>query len=122
MTNPPTTGIPWLDNLLLWATVVIILGGGIAVFRRQIRPLFIKLGDFFDDWNGRAARPGRPREPGVVERLASVEYQVHNNGGESMKDIIDKTSAELTEHLEEFAAIKPLIEAAARPPRPESGE
>lgn len=122
MSEPPTTGLPWLDNLLLWTTFIIVLGGSWAVFIRNIRPLFAKLSDFFDDWNGRPARPGHAAEPGVMERLATVEYQVHNNGGNSMKDSVDWTKTALQTHLENCDTITSLAETMQLVARSTPGE
>ena len=106
-----TTGINWLDTLLLWASIVVVLGGAWAVILRHIKPFFTAIGDFLDEWNGSEERPGHPRIPGVVERLATVEYQVHNNGGHSLKDAVDRTELAMNEHIKSCDATNALAEA-----------
>lgn len=42
------------------------------------------------DWSGEEARPGRSRVPGVMERLNSIDGELKNNGGSSVKDAVDR--------------------------------
>ena len=47
----------------------------------------------------------------VITRLARIEYQVYNNGGESMKDSIDRIEADVTDLKINQAVIKSKIGA-----------
>jgi hypothetical protein len=114
-----------LDALI----VLGIIGTAEEAVRRIVgRPLvrtYRKFERFLDAWNGEPERDGLPARPGIVERVIAIEYQVHNNGGGSMKDSVDKgvkvaqeTKAALDEHvrqsallLEQGAADKAAIEA-----------
>lgn len=44
-------------------------------------------------------------------RLTKIEYQLHNNGGESMKDAIDRIEADVIELKINQAVIKTKLEA-----------
>lgn len=76
-----------MSGILIWAGRIVW-----RIFRR---------GDqFFEDWNGTVATPGHEARPGVLERMVSLEhqmrdvqYQVHLNGGRSMRDAVTRTEA-----------------------------
>jgi hypothetical protein len=81
----------------LWLNIILILGAvGAAeeAVRRIIgRPLirtYRKFERFLDAWNGEPARDGLPARPGLITRVIAIEAQVHNNGGSSMKDAVDR--------------------------------
>lgn len=46
----------------------------------------------------------------ILERLARIEYQVNNNGGESMKDAIDRIETDVVELKINQAVIKSKLE------------
>lgn len=83
-----------------WGTIVAILTVlGIVgeAWRRWVLPFLRRIGKFLDAWNGEPARDGLPARPGMVGRViaieaqvSNIEYQVHNNGGASMKDGVDR--------------------------------
>jgi hypothetical protein len=59
--------------------------------------------DFLDDWGGCEARPGVPARPGVMSRLHSIEQigaglqsEMRLNGGNSLRDVVQKTSQDMT--------------------------
>ena len=52
-----------------------------------------RLGHFLDDWFGEDARPGFVARPGIPERLAEVEKQLHADGGTSLRDAINRIEA-----------------------------
>lgn len=79
-----------------------------------------RIGNFFDDWEGRPARPGKDAEPGVMERLKVLEttqsdqkqtlkdqdgvletirHEVEFNNGSSVKDAVSRIENRLDEHL-----------------------
>lgn len=84
-----------------------------------------RIGNFFDDWEGRPERPGKVREPGVMERLKVLEdtqaaqgttlhdqntvletirHEVEFNNGSSVKDAtlrLEDGQKALADRLEE---------------------
>ena len=46
----------------------------------------------------------------IDKRLDKIEYQLHNNGGESMKDAIDRIEADVIELRINQAVIKARLE------------
>ena len=46
----------------------------------------------------------------ILERLTRIEYQVNNNGGESMKDAIDRIETDVVELKINQAVIKSKLE------------
>jgi hypothetical protein len=58
--------------------------------------------EFREDWYGRAARPGRGREPGAMERLGAIEAQMQPNGGGSMRDAINTLSRDMRQLNDTF--------------------
>lgn len=47
----------------------------------------------------------------IDKRLDKIEYQLHNNGGESMKDAIDRIESDVIELKINQAVIKTKLEA-----------
>lgn len=82
------------------AGAITAVGAAISVLTRGVKWMlktWRKLGDFLEDWNGEEARPGHARQPGIPERLstleadlAAVKAQVSPNGGGSLLDKVDK--------------------------------
>jgi hypothetical protein len=60
----------WVAALVTLTTAVV---GLVYWLMRTIWHLFQQLDEFFEDWKGRAATPGHPARPGVMERLAALE-------------------------------------------------
>lgn len=88
------TDTEWFQ-LVVAATAVLSLLG--LLYRYVVRPVAVivhRAGEFFEDWNGTPARPGRPARPGAMHRLAQLEH----NGGTSVKDLVEQTRAGV-EHL-----------------------
>lgn len=75
-----TTGIGWLDlAITIAAGVTAILIALAMVHQHIIKPtveLRDRVMDFMDDWSGRPSSHGRPRTPGVIERLDRLEGQL----------------------------------------------
>lgn len=46
----------------------------------------------------------------IDKRLDKIEYQLHNNGGESMKDVIDRIETDVIELRINQAVIKARLE------------
>lgn len=86
-----TTGIAWVDGLLLVIGVVSVIFGAVAAVTRSLRPLVHGVGQFLDDWNGEPERPGvSPARPGVMARIAAIEHELHPNGGSSLRDAVNR--------------------------------
>lgn len=96
-----TTGIGWLDTVLVWCTVATILFGAYKVFAEMVLPKLRRIDQFLDDWNGQAERPGVPRRSGVMERLDQLEH----NGGTSIKDQVARIEDKLDDHVTESAKV-----------------
>lgn len=65
--------IQWI---LTGSFVSTLLFKGAKVYKRDIKPTLEDSGRFYKDWHGYDARPGVPRQPGVMERLQSLETDV----------------------------------------------
>lgn len=81
--------------------VITVLGAWFAVVK-FIKPFWVRINkwittweQFMVDWAGEEARPGRGRVPGVMERLNSIDGELKNNGGGSVKDSVDRIEASL---------------------------
>lgn len=96
MSGGVTTGIAWLDFVIVVSGVVVAIGAGYKVFSSQVAPVVKQLIDFLDDWTGEPARPGVPARSGVMDRLAQLE----NNGGKSLKDKVDQTLVQAERNYE----------------------
>lgn len=96
-----------------------------------------RIGNFLDDWEGRPERPGKDREPGVMERLKVLEdtqaaqgstlaaqdgiletirHEVEFNNGSSVKDAVvrtEKGQKELAERLD--AHLGPAVTVNVHP-------
>ena len=98
--------------IVMWATIVITVGGAIGVIWKVLTPIFRKskalinaLDHFIVDWVGEEAKPGRDRVPGVMERLNNIDGELKHNGGSTMKDAIkriENTSKKITQTQEEI--------------------
>lgn len=60
--------LAWQAALFFGGTTL----SGIALIRK-VYPLVRRVTDFLDDWQGRPARLGHPAQPGVMERLETLE-------------------------------------------------
>ena len=116
MTAAEATGVGAVDSAVLWAGVVaVVCGAGFALWRvlRAVARLVATVDDFRDDWRGSPARPGVPAQPGVMERMATIEgqtcqipdlarrvraieHEMHPNGGDSLRDQVDRVVREVT--------------------------
>lgn len=77
----------------------------IAPFVKRIRNWIRTWENFMVDWTGEEARPGRDKVPGVMERLNSIDGELKNNGGSSIKDAVARIEKRLEEGTENFDAI-----------------
>lgn len=58
------------------------------------------LGRFRRDWEGEDATAGRSAQPGIMERLNEIDGQFKRNGGDSLRDKVEKLLEE-TEKLDQ---------------------
>ena len=71
---------------------------------RPLREQSARWDQFWDDWNGSPASPGRDAVPGVMERLQRIDGEFQRNGGSSLMDMVENNSERLRrmedEHLQ----------------------
>jgi hypothetical protein len=99
------------QDLLMWSSVVIAVGGAVGVLYKVISPLVRKtkhlldsLSRFTVDWFGEEEAPGRDKVPGVMERLNNIDGELKHNGGSTMKDAlkrVEQTQKKILERLDE---------------------
>lgn len=58
-----------------------------------------RVADLHDDWQGEPDRPGVPGRKGVMERLRTIEQELHPNGGSSLRDVVDRVESRLDDHI-----------------------
>ncbi|WP_224280648.1 hypothetical protein [Streptomyces sp. LS1784] len=90
MTLADPTGIVQVDALAAWAAALGAVLAVLGVLWRTVRRLHRALDAWAEDWQGAAARPGVPARPGVMERLASIEHELHPNSGLSLRDAVNR--------------------------------
>jgi hypothetical protein len=81
--EPAAAIITLLSAWLLIVKVIVPTFSAIQHFRKTVL-------NFFKDWTGEEARPGRDAVPGVMHRLNSMDGALKNNGGGSLKDAVDR--------------------------------
>jgi hypothetical protein len=91
-----------MNQVTMWATTVIAIGGALAVIWGLTRPIAKKakglvnsLDKFVRDWEGEDASPGRQAVPGVMERLNNIDGELKHNGGTTMKDAVKRIEDKL---------------------------
>ena len=72
-----------------------------------------RVGHFLDDYQGQPSRDGRPATPGFMGRLGSVEEMVAKvlqetttNGGQSLRDVVQKTAADVADIKDEQGRVR----------------
>ena len=88
-----------LNGLLAWAggfTAVSAAFGVVWRGLRGVRRLCCSLEEFLDDWRGTPSRDGVPGHPGVMARLACIEKELRPNGGESLRDAVNRIERTIT--------------------------
>jgi len=86
-----------MNNAITIAGAIIACTGAILGINQVIIPtwkkissLFATWAKFIRDWEGEPAEAGRDAVPGVMERLNKLDGELSNNGGNSVKDKVDK--------------------------------
>ena len=86
-----------MNNAITIAGAIIALTGAILGINQVIIPTWKKIGSLFTtwgkfirDWEGEPAEAGRDAVPGVMERLNKLDGELSNNGGNSVKDKVDR--------------------------------
>jgi hypothetical protein len=92
--------LTWLAGLI---PVVAVIVGAVWAMLRPVRAQLHRWDDFWDDWNGTPAGPGRSAAPGVMERLQSIDGELTRNGGNSLKDQVVETGRKLDELAQQNA-------------------
>lgn len=64
------------------AAIGVVLRGGFKFVQRVTH--------FLDDVLGEDDRPGVPGTPGLVQRIANIEHELHPNSGLSLRDAVDR--------------------------------
>lgn len=89
--NTITTGIPWVDSLILWTLVAsIFLGAGIKIWRAVV-PFIRRADEVF------ATILGRDGTRSLDDRLDTIEHELFPNSGGSMRDAIDRVEKHMTD-------------------------
>ncbi|MEU3255956.1 hypothetical protein [Streptomyces sp. NPDC006997] len=95
-----STGVPAVDQLVLWSVALVAIAGLVTLAVRVIRIVrraAARVDEFVDDWQGVPSRPGVPERPGVMTRLGriegritSMEHELRPNSGHSLRDAVDR--------------------------------
>lgn len=104
----------WLTAFVALATAAIsCLAWAVRYGWRVIR----RTGHFLDDWQGEGAHDGLAATLGVVARLrnlegfvASINAELHPNGGGSLRDVVARTAADVADIKQEQAAVRTRLE------------
>jgi hypothetical protein len=57
-------------------TIAVTIGAGARYVGKRLNRVSDQWDDFKGDWYGQPARPGRPPQPGVMERLGKIEAAI----------------------------------------------
>lgn len=76
----------WLVAAAGAVTAVGVLWRPVRVAARLVRAVE----EFLSDWHGEPGRPGVPARAGVLTRLQVIEAELSYNGGQSVKDAVQR--------------------------------
>ena len=93
--------LTWLAELIAVVTTIV---AAVWAMLRPVRAQLHRWDDFWDDWTGTPAGPGRSAVPGVMERLQSIDGELTRNGGNSLKNQVRTNSRKLDELAQQNAA------------------
>ena len=104
--------LTWLAELIAVVTTIV---AAVWAMLRPVRAQLHRWDDFWDDWTGTPAGPGRSAVPGVMERLQSIDGELTRNGDNSLKDQVCTNSRKLdelaTQNADEHDDIKRQVQA-----------
>lgn len=91
-----------VDPLAIAGGIAVLASGGAGAvwLGRVVARTGRAVVDMHDDWKGEPARPGVRGRMGVMERLDSIERELHPNGGSSLRDAVNRLEANLKAHLD----------------------
>lgn len=82
------------------------VGALLAPLFRGMKRVQKRLDNFFRDWDGTPAEPGRDRVPGVMERINRLDGELSRNGGKSVKDTVNRIEKRLIEGDKKFTDLE----------------
>ncbi|MEU8195220.1 hypothetical protein AB0C10_15715 [Microbispora amethystogenes] len=100
----------WQMVLAVAGAIAILAGGASGLYvlivrpGRKIKQIADRAEEFLGDWFGVEERPGVPGRPGVMVRLATIEGELHPNGGGSLRDVVNGTAGGMRRLEDAFAA------------------
>lgn len=106
--------LTWEGLVALAVGFVAIITAATVLHSQLIKPLTVMMTEwrqFMRDWEGEAAREGRDRTPGVMERLNNIDGELKRNGGKSIKDTVTRIEKRLIEGDKKFDDIYSRLEA-----------
>ena len=88
----------WFSSLeTVWLGIVTVMGLAVTIqqmYTRFVGPMFRGFRDFLEAWHGTPAKPGRPAQLGVMEKLARIE-QMSTDAAFNSKSNHDKMLTEI---------------------------
>ena len=109
----------WIVAILVIVLLVILIIGAVKGL-----PVLRKFAAFVNDVSGEEARPGRDRQPGLFERIATMEktqretlskvevihHEVFPNSGKSLRDQTNRIEQKVTEDYRQITALKEKVD------------
>lgn len=108
-----------MDPAWLTAAIALVAAvfGAVAWAVRWAWRILRRITHFLDDYAGQPARDGMPARPGFMARLASAEEALAHvvaetkpNHGQSLRDMVVRTAADVAEIKTEQAAVRTRLE------------
>jgi hypothetical protein len=104
----------WIAAFVALATAVVSLLAWAARYGWRV---LRRTGHFLDDWQGEPAHDGLTATPGVMARLrsledfaASINAELHPNGGGSLRDVVARTAADVADIKQDQASMRARME------------
>ena len=103
--------------LTAFVALVVAVCGGLTWAGRHAWAIVRRVTHFLDDYAGQPARDGLPARPGFMARLASVEdslahvvQETRPNHGNSLRDVVARTAADVAVIKQEQAGVRTRLE------------